>query len=90
MTKKDWLIILVMYFSFWIYLAIDKYGARKRLEESIKIDEKSIDVSCGDKIITVAGIYGAVSQIQGETVIIKLEDGNAMKISKNSILSKVI
>lgn len=90
MTKKDWLIILVMYFSFWIYLAIDKYEARKRLEESIKIDEKSIDVSCGDKIITVAGIYGAVSQIQGETVIIKLEDGNAMKISKNSILSKVI
>ncbi|MDU2557809.1 MAG: preprotein translocase subunit YajC [Anaerococcus prevotii] len=90
MTKKDWFIILVMYFSFWIYLAIDKYQAKKRFEESIKIDEKTIDVSCGDKIITVAGIYGEISDIQGETVIIKLEDESTMKISRNSILNKVM
>ena len=79
-----------MYFSFWIYLAIDKYEAKKRFEASIKIDEKTIDVSCGDNIITVAGIYGEISEIQGETVIIKLEDESTMKISRNSILNKVI
>lgn len=90
MTKKEWLIILVMYFSFWLYLAIDKYKQKKMLEEAIKNQDKTPRVSKGDRVITVAGIYGSVEEVKGQTVIIKIDRDAKMEINKNSILNKVV
>lgn len=79
-----------MYFSFWLYLAIDKYKQKKMLEEAIKNQDKTPRVSKGDRVITVAGIYGSVEEVKGQTVIIKIDRDAKMEINKNSILNKVV
>lgn len=90
MTKKEWLIILVMYFSFWAYLAIDKYKQKKMLEEAIKSQDELPKLSKGDRVITVAGIYGRVDEIKGQTIILEIDREAKMEVSKNSILNKVV
>ena len=90
MTKKEWLIILVMYFSFWAYLAIDKYKQKKMLEEAIKNQDTSSSVEKGDRVITVAGIYGRVVEVKEQIVILEIDKEAKMEVSKNSILNKVV
>ncbi len=44
----------------------------------------------GDKVLTVGGIYGIVSSIKDETVVIlKIADGTKVEFSRSSIQSKV-
>lgn len=90
MTKKEWLIILVMYFSFWFYLAIDKHNQKKMLEEAIKNQDTPPSVKKGDRVITVAGIYGRVGEVKDQTVILEIDKEAKMEVSKNSILNKVV
>lgn len=79
-----------MYFSFWAYLAIDKYKQKKMLEEAIKNQDTHPSVKKGDRIITVAGIYGRVLEVKGEIVTLEIDRQTTMEVSKNSILNKVV
>lgn len=79
-----------MYFSFWAYLAIDKYKQKKMLEEAIKNQDTSSSVEKGDRVITVAGIYGRVVEVKEQIVILEIDKEAKMEVSKNSILNKVV
>lgn len=63
MDRKDWVIILALYLSFWLYLAIDRYINKKRIlsEELSKV--KELKLSDGDQILTTGGIYATVISI---------------------------
>ncbi|MDO4595298.1 MAG: hypothetical protein Q4B52_07960 [Tissierellia bacterium] len=63
MDRKDWVIILALYLSFWLYLAIDRYINKKRIlsEELSKV--KELKLSDGDQILTTDGIYATVVSI---------------------------
>jgi preprotein translocase subunit YajC len=40
----------------------------------------------GDKILTIGGIYGKIADIKEDgTIIMEVEDGSKMKISKNAV-----
>lgn len=40
----------------------------------------------GDKILTIGGIYGKIVEVREDaTMIIEVEDGSKMKISKNAV-----
>lgn len=79
-----------MYISFWLYLFADRYINKKRINKLMEIENQSPEIKKGDEIITVSGIYGRVLNINKNILIIELEDGAKMKISKNSVLDKVI
>ncbi|MCX8080399.1 MAG: preprotein translocase subunit YajC [Bacteroidia bacterium] len=70
------LIILIFYF-FMMRPQIKKAKEQKKYLENLKK---------GDKILTIGGIYGKIVELRDDnTVIMEVEDGTKMKISKNAI-----
>ena len=52
-------------------------------EDSVKYIEA---LKKGDKILTIGGIYGKIADIKEDgTIIMEVEDGSKMKISKNAV-----
>lgn len=70
-------LIVVVFYFFMIRPQVKKAKDQKKYIEALKE---------GDKIITIGGIYGKISKMRDDgTVIMEVEDGTKMKISKNSI-----
>ena len=43
-------------------------------------------LKAGDKILTIGGIYGTIQKMNDDgTIIMAIEDGSKMKISKNAV-----
>src|SRR6201987_2287850 len=69
------LIVGVFYF-FMIRPQMKKQKAAKKFMEEIKK---------GDKIITIGGIHGKISEIQDTTFIIEVEGGMKLRILKTAV-----
>ena len=69
------LIIIVFYF-FMIRPQLKKSKDQKKFRENIK---------AGDKIVTIGGIHGKISDVQETTFIITVEGGVKLKIEKSAI-----
>ena len=59
---------------------------RKRQQEH---DQLTSQLKQGDNVITAGGIYGRVENVDQDTVVLKIESGATMRVSKSSIASKV-
>ncbi len=46
-------------------------------------------VDVGDDIVTSGGIYGRVSELDGDTLFLQVADGLEIKITKDSVASMV-
>lgn len=68
-------IILVFYF-FMIRPQQKKAKEQKKFIEEIKK---------GEDVVTIAGIYGRVAEIEGDTIILEVERGGRIKMSKAGI-----
>ena len=42
----------------------------------------------GDSVITAGGIYGLVESVAQDSVVLKIESGATMRVSKSSIAGK--
>lgn len=69
------LIIGVFYF-FMIRPQMKKQKDLKKMREGLKN---------GDKIITTGGIYGKISEIRENTIIIEVDSNVRLKVDKNSV-----
>ncbi|MGZ4074080.1 MAG: preprotein translocase subunit YajC, partial [Bacteroidia bacterium] len=69
------LIIIVFYF-FMIRPQLKKSKEQKKFRENIKV---------GDKIVTIGGIHGKISDVQDTTFMITVEGGVKLKIEKSAI-----
>lgn len=74
------LIILVMYF-------VLMRPQQKRLKEQRALLSQ-LDV--GDDVVTESGLYGTVSDLDGDTVFLLVADGVEVKITKASIAGLVV
>lgn len=69
--------IVIVFYLFMIRPQMKKAKEQKKYIEELKK---------GDKILTIGGIYGKIAEIRDDaTMIIEVEDGSKMKISKNAI-----
>lgn len=69
--------IIVVFYFFMIRPQMKKAKEQKKYIESLKK---------GDKILTIGGIYGKVVEVREDgTLIMEVEDGTKMKISKNAV-----
>ena len=75
-----WIGFVVLLGGVWYFL-IMRPQRKKTKEQEILMKE----LKPGSRVITVAGIYGKVDSIGEDTVVLKLEDGAKMKVSKASI-----
>jgi len=50
-----------------------------------KVQEMLAAVKNGDKVVTTAGIYGTISGMDGDTVILKIADNVKIRIARAAI-----
>ena len=77
------IIFFVVIFAL-MYLLMIRPQRKKQKER----EELSKDLRRGDKVITAAGIYGQIESIGEDTIVLKIESGATMKVSKASVLGK--
>lgn len=58
---------------------------QKRQKEQKRFME---DIKKGDQVVTIGGIHGRVSSIEGDTIILEVEKGGKIKFEKSSISSE--
>ncbi|MBX3164850.1 MAG: preprotein translocase subunit YajC [Bacteroidetes bacterium] len=69
--------IVVVFYFFMIRPQMKKAKEQKKYIEALKK---------GDKILTIGGIYGKIVEVRDDaTIIMEVEDGTKMKISKNAV-----
>lgn len=70
-------LIIVVFYFFMIRPQMKKAKEQKKYIEALKK---------GDKILTIGGIYGKIAELKEDgTIIMEVEDGSKMKISKNAV-----
>ena len=68
------------------YFLLIRPQQKKEKERRSMIDS----IQKGDKVLTTGGIYGLVSNIKSEEIVIlKIADGTKVEFSKNSIQAKI-
>ncbi len=69
-------LIIVVFYFFMIRPQLKKTKEQKKFRENIKV---------GDKIVTIGGIHGKISDVQDTTFMITVEGGVKFKIEKNAV-----
>jgi len=69
-----------------IYFLIMRPQQKKEKERKLMIQQ----IQKGDKVLTTGGIYGVVSSIKDEEVVVlKIADGAKVEFNRNSVQNKV-
>ena len=81
----DWTIIifLVLIFAIFYFLLIRPQRKRQKQQQQLMEELKR-----GDKVITAGGIYGVIDSVSEDSVVIKVESGTTMRVSKSSVAIK--
>jgi len=58
---------------------------RKRMKEH---QQFMTTLKRGDKVITVAGIYGEIESIDKDSAVLKVESGTTIRVTRSSIATK--
>ncbi len=69
-------LIIVVFYFFMIRPQLKKTKEQKKFRENIKV---------GDKIVTIGGIHGKISDVQDTTFMITVEGGVKLKVEKNAV-----
>jgi preprotein translocase subunit YajC len=78
------LIIYAVVFGLIIYFLMIRPQRNKQKQQRKLLDE----LQTGDQVITMSGIYGEIDSQDEESMVIKVESGAKIRISKQSILGK--
>ena len=71
------ILIVVVFYFFMMRPQLKKQKEQKKYIENLKK---------GDKILTIGGIYGKIVEVKDDaTLIMEVEDGTKMKITKNAV-----
>lgn len=76
-------IFLVLLFVMFYFLIIRPQRKRQQDQQSLISSLKP-----GDRVITIGGIYGEVTSIDEDSVVLKLESDALLRMAKNGIASK--
>jgi preprotein translocase subunit YajC len=80
MSILYWVVLVALMLGAWYFLMMRPQRKKMKEHEAMMSDLKP-----GARVITVAGIYGEIDSVGEDTMVLKLEDGARMKVSKGSI-----
>jgi preprotein translocase subunit YajC len=81
----DWTIIIFLVLIFAIFYFLMIRPQRKRQKEQRELME---GLQRGDRVITVGGIYGQIESLTEDSVVLKVESGTTIRVSRGSIAGK--
>jgi preprotein translocase subunit YajC len=73
------IMMMIVLGIFYVMLILPQQRQRKKVQTMLGA------LKSGDKVITNAGIYGTISGIDGETVILKIADQVKIRIARSAI-----
>ena len=76
------IVILVLLFGMFYFLMVRPMRQREK-----KHDEMVQQLQVGDRVITAGGIYGQIQSITQDSIVIKIESGATMRVTKGSVLA---
>ena len=74
------LVFLVVIFAMFYFLMIRPQRKRQKEQQTMMQALQK-----GDKIITAGGIYGTIENVGEDTLVIKVEGGTTLRVSRNSV-----
>jgi preprotein translocase subunit YajC len=74
------LAFLVVIFAMFYFLMIRPQRKRQKEQQAMMQALQK-----GDKIITAGGIYGTIESVGEDTLVIKVEGGTTLRVSRNSV-----
>jgi preprotein translocase subunit YajC len=77
------LVILAVFGAVFYFMLI-----RPQRKRQAKQNELVQGLKRGDKIVTAGGIHGEIDSISDTSVVLSLEDGGKLRLSKGSVVSK--
>ena len=77
------LFFFVLMFGAMYFFTIRPQRKRQREQETLLLALKK-----GSKVVTSGGLYGAVESIEDTTVVLKIESGALIKVSKISVVGR--
>ena len=83
MTWVPLIIILVLILGIFYFSMIRPIGQREKIH-----DQMVEELQKGDMVITAGGMYGQVERIDEDSVILKVESGATIRVTKGGILSR--
>jgi len=77
------IILMVLVFGMMYFLMVRPMRQREK-----RHDELVQDLQKGDRVITAGGMYGEVESIDEDTVVLRVESGATVRVTKGGILSQ--
>ncbi len=83
----DWsfIVILVAIFAVFYFLLIRPQ--QKKQKEHQQLTE---ELQRGDRVITAGGIHGQIESISEDSVVLKVESGTTIRVTKSSVAGKQV
>ncbi len=82
-SLTPFIIVLVLLFGMFYFLMIRPMRQREK-----KHDELVEELQRGDKVVTAGGMYGQVESIDEDSVVLKVESGATIRVTKGGVLSR--
>lgn len=76
------IVMLIGMFAVMYFLII-----RPQNKERKKLQQMISELKKGDKVVTIGGIYGTVSSVKEQSVILKVDDTCKIEMSKSAVSS---
>lgn len=78
MSYLPLVLIMVVFYFFFIRPQMKKAKEQRKFREALKK---------GDKVITIGGIHGKISEVKDTTILLEIEGGNKLMVEKSAIIS---
>ncbi|MFC2072601.1 preprotein translocase subunit YajC [Chloroflexota bacterium] len=82
MTIFPFIVMIVLLFAMFYFLMIRPIQRREK-----KHDEMVLELEKGDIVITAGGMYGEVDSIDEDSVVLKVESGAKIRVTKGGVVA---
>ncbi len=73
---------VVIFGMMYFFMIRPQRRKQKEREEMQKVLRK------GDNVVTTSGIYGQIESVSEDTIVLKIESGATMRVTRDSVLGK--
>ncbi len=81
----DWTIIIFLIIIFGLFYLLMIRPQRKRQKN---LETMVQELQKGDRVVTAGGIYGTVESVSDDSVVLKIESGASIRVSKRSVAGR--
>lgn len=75
-----WIMLILIFVVMWFFMIRPQRKQQKELQKFRDGLKK------GDKIVTIGGIYGTVTEIKDKTLLIEIDSNVKIRVDKNSVV----